>query len=107
VTRQPGLQPSVVLVVRVFPSGTPGAVLIDTEQQGPVFLTEQEIGRTLRSAARRFDDDDPPGQPPAPPHGYMPGSVEWCLRIVGGRVCGRPWDDAVHGLQGWGLEQQG
>jgi hypothetical protein len=150
-------QPTVVLMVRVYPSGTPGTVLIETEQQGPVHLTADEIARTLRSAATRFDTAEPPeaadAQPvidmreltghhddgycpginscerlqdiwrglakgvpgtcmlcdgvhwpwenhhASTPHPYRPGGAGWCMRIVYGRTCGKPWDADIHQAQ--------
>jgi hypothetical protein len=153
-------QSTVVLEVRVYPAGTPGQVLLEVAQHGPVYLTGPELARTLRSAAEIYDDDDgdrvPAGRhrylasaagtciadaggracglPPdalvhfhtsglavepvenpadpadkphrPPPHGYWPGSTTWCLYLFDGRLCGLPWDDPVHGLEGSGLREQ-
>jgi hypothetical protein len=117
-------QPTATLVVRVYPSGTRGRVLIQTEQKGPVHLTSDEIARTLRSAAKQLDDDGAPviartlrsaaeqfdrrltdATPVQRPHGYFDGSTGWCIHLAGGRVCGEPWDAPVHGLDQVGLPQ--
>jgi hypothetical protein len=88
-------QARVTLVVRVYPAGTPGQVLIEVVQQGPVYLTGPEIARTLRSAAQNA------GGAMMVRHRFLADVAGTCLADVDGAACGQPSDAPIHDDGSW------
>jgi hypothetical protein len=64
-----GRPPTASVRIDVFPSGTPGQVLLQVVSDGPQELSEQEIASLLRSAYEVVTGQRLPPPPPNEPGG--------------------------------------